>query len=81
MNEVIGQQVPEWLPERFFEGIREELESGNECVVGWIITKPSMIATINYIRNKGYKCEWIEEKGDQFLIKIMPQSTNNKEQP
>lgn len=69
MNE-IKQQVPEWLPERFFNNIKADLESNGKCVLQWAISKTTMIATLNYIRNKGYKCEWIEKGEQLFDIKI-----------
>lgn len=69
----IRQQTPEWFPKRFLNNIKDDLDSAGECVITWHITKQSMIATLNYIRGKGYKCEWIEKGNDEFIIKI----TNN----
>lgn len=63
-------QVPEWHSERFFNNIKDELDSMGEVKMEWLTTKQAMIATINYIRNKGYKCEWIEKNTEKYMIKI-----------
>lgn len=68
--EEIKQQVPEWLPERFFNNIKDDLEESGQFILEWSVSKASMIATLNYIRKQGYKCEWIEKGGQLFDIKI-----------
>lgn len=66
----IKQQVPDWLPEHMFNNIKEDLENSGSYIFEWSISKVSVIATLNYIRNKGYKCEWIEKGEQLFDIKI-----------
>lgn len=66
----IKQQVPDWLPERFFNNIKDELENQGSYILEWSISKASLIATLNYIRAKGYKCEWIEKGEQLYDIKI-----------
>jgi hypothetical protein len=69
----VKQQVPEWLPQRFLDNIKPDLDSNAEVIMEWHVVKASMITTINYLRNKGYKCEWIEKREDVFDIKITKQ--------
>ena len=67
----MNHELYDWVPERFYEGIKNELESKGEYKLNWGITKSTMIYTLNYFRNKyKLKCEWIEKGEDDFLIKI-----------
>lgn len=66
----IKQQIPEWCSERMLDMVKEHLGTNDELVVDWVITKPAMIAVVNYIRNNGYAATWIEKGKDQFIIKF-----------
>jgi hypothetical protein len=67
---MVKQQVPDFVPERLFNSVKADLEKSGSAVVNWCISKNAMIATLNYIRGKGYKCEWIENGNQDYSIKI-----------
>lgn len=64
--------TPDWHSEQFLKQTEAAISRSGEYKLEWAITKKSMIATLNYIRSKGYKCEWIEKREDLFMIKITP---------
>lgn len=66
----IKEQMPRWAQEQFFQRIEPELLENGVYELQWFISKQSLIAVLNYIRGKGYKCEWIERDKSDYLIKI-----------
>lgn len=68
------QLAYDWHSERFLNDLKKDIESKGVVTLEWIISKSTMISTLNYIRSKGYKCQWIEKSESRFDIKITPQT-------
>jgi hypothetical protein len=68
--------VPDWFPQRFYDNIKSDLDKNGFIEMDWMVSKVSMIATLNYMRAKGFTCQWIEKAHDQFLIKISVKHDN-----
>ncbi len=72
MEQQIKSKSPHWVYERFYnDTLKKDIESNGYAIMNWNISKPTMIATLNYLRfNLKLKCEWIEKNETFFIIKI-----------
>ena len=67
---MMTKHLPEWVQDKFYKTVEDALLINSEYILEWFISKASLVTMLNYIRGKGYKCQWIEKREGLYIIKI-----------